>query len=71
MYGLLAAIGIEKGKPFDPDQPMSDILVRAAQAGRQQMLVSAFASNRTDRMAWSDRQWEWASLIPSSANFEH
>jgi hypothetical protein len=70
MYGLLAAVGIEKGKPFEPDQVRADILVRAARTARQQMLASAFASDRADRMAWPDRQWEWASLVPGSANFE-
>ena len=34
MSGLLAAIGIEKGKPFNPDDRMKDILERAAKAGR-------------------------------------
>ena len=46
MYGLLSAIGIEKGKPFAPDARMKGILERAAKAGRDQMLVAAFASDR-------------------------
>ncbi|MEP9375963.1 DUF1254 domain-containing protein [Aquabacter sp. CN5-332] len=70
MYGLLEAIGIEKGKPFAPDARMTAILERAAQAGREQMLVSAFASDRPDRFAWPDRKWEWAGLVPGSAQFE-
>src|SRR5262245_19848509 len=49
MYGLLAALGIEKGKPFAPDARMKGILEKAAKAGRDQMLVSAFASDRPDR----------------------
>ncbi|MBV8869255.1 MAG: hypothetical protein JOY65_07545 [Acetobacteraceae bacterium] len=43
MYGLLSAVGIEKGKPFAPDERMRGILERAARAGRDQLLVSAFA----------------------------
>ena len=70
MYGLLSALGIEKGKPFAPDAHMKGILERAAKMGRDQMLVSAFASNRPDRLAWSDRKWEWAGLVPNSAQFE-
>lgn len=70
MYGLLSALGIEKGKPFSPDERMKDILTRAAQEGRDQLLVSAFASNRPDRMAWPDRKWEWVGLTPGSAQFE-
>lgn len=70
MYGQLAALGIEKGKSFTPDARMKSILERAAKAGREQMLVAAFASNRPDRMAWPDRKWEWASLVPGSVQFE-
>lgn len=70
MYGLLSAVGIEKGKPFAPDARMKGILERAAKAGRDQLLVSAFASSRPDRMAWPDRKWEWVGLTPGSAQFE-
>jgi hypothetical protein len=70
MYGLLSALGIEKGKPFAPDTRMRAILERAAIEGRGQLLVSAFASARPDRLAWAGRKWEWAGLVPGSAQFE-
>ncbi len=70
MSGLLASLGIEKGKPFQPDARMTDILTRAAHTGRGQMLVSAFASNRPDRFAWPDRKWEWAGLVANATQFE-
>jgi hypothetical protein len=70
MYGLLASLGIEKGKPFQPDARMKSILERAAKKGRDQMLVSAFDSDRPDRINWPDRRWEWAGLVPGSAQFE-
>jgi hypothetical protein len=70
MYGLLAAIGIEKGKPFNPDDAMKTQLERAAKTGREQMLVSAFASTRPDRFAWPDRKWEWVGLVPGATQFE-
>ncbi len=70
MYGLLAELGIEKGKQFNPDARMKDILERAAKAGRDQMLVSAFDSSRPDRVNWPDRKWEWVGLTPGSAQFE-
>lgn len=69
MYGLLASLGIEKGKPFNPDERMKVILDRAAKTGRDQMLVSAFASSRPDKMAWADRKWEWAGLVADNGNF--
>jgi hypothetical protein len=70
MYGQLAALGIEKGKPFAPDARMRGILEKAAKAGREQLLVSGFASSRPDRLAWPDRKWEWIGLVPESVQFE-
>jgi hypothetical protein len=70
MYGELAALGIEKGKPFAPDERMTGLLERAARSGRDQMLVSSFSSVRPDRLAWKDRRWEWVGLVPDSAQFE-
>jgi hypothetical protein len=70
MYGLLSALGIEKGKPFNPDGRMRRILERAAMAGRDQLLVSAFDSARPDRINWPERKWEWVGLVPGSAQFE-
>jgi hypothetical protein len=69
MSGMLMAVGIEKGKPFAPDTRMKDILERAAKAGREQLLVSAFDSKRSNRAAWDDRKWEWASFVADNGNF--
>ena len=70
MYGMLATLGIEKGKEFKPDERMRKILEKAAHDGRDQLLVAAFDSNRPDRLAWADRKWEWVGLVPGSAQFE-
>jgi hypothetical protein len=70
MYGLLSALGIEKERPFEPDERMRSLLVDAARLGRGEMLVSAFASRRPDRIAWPDRRWEWVGLVPDNGDFE-
>jgi hypothetical protein len=70
MYGLLAPLGVEKGKPFAPDARMKAILEKAAKAGRAQLLVSAFDSTRPDRIVWKDRKWEWAALASEGSDFE-
>lgn len=70
MYGLLATLGLEKGRPFAPDGRMRGILARAAKAGRDQMLVEAFASARPERIVWPDRRWEWVGLRPDNGDFE-
>jgi len=70
MHGLLATLGIRRGEPFAPDPRTAWILERAARVGRDQMLVSAFAGTRPDRVAWPDRAWEWVGLVPDNADFE-
>jgi hypothetical protein len=70
MYGMLAALGIEQGKPFAPDARMKAILERAAKARRAQMLVAGFGSSRPDRIVWTDRKWEWAALRYENGDFE-
>jgi hypothetical protein len=70
MYGLLATLGIERGKPFTPSETMTGLLDHAAKMGRDQMLVSAFASERSDTRARPDRSWEWVGLIAENGDFE-
>jgi len=70
MYGLLATLDIEKGKPFAPDDRAKAIIEKAAKVGRDQLIVSAFDSDRPDRFAWPDRKWEWVGLVPNEAQFE-
>jgi hypothetical protein len=70
MYGLLAALGIEKGKPFAPDARMKGILERAAKAGRDQMIACTFDTARPDRIVWNDRRWEWVTLTTEGSDFE-
>jgi hypothetical protein len=69
MYGQLLALGIEKGKPFAPDARQRALLERAARTARDQMLVAAFSSFRPERFPWTDRRWEWVSLISDNGDF--
>lgn len=68
-YGELAALGIEKGKPFELDARMTRILEEAAKVGNAQMRVQSFGDRRPDRMVWNDRQWQWASLRFEDGDF--
>jgi hypothetical protein len=70
MFGVLAALGIEKGRPFAPDARMRGILEAGAQRALDQMRVEGFASRRPDRLVWKDRAWEWVGLVPDDADFE-
>lgn len=69
-YGELAALGIEKGKQFAPDDRMKNILERAAKVANAQMRVESFADRRADRVVWTDRQWEWAGLRFENGSFD-
>jgi hypothetical protein len=70
MYGELAALGIEKGRPFSPDERTARLLEQAARTALDEMRVESFASERPDRMVWPDRRWEWVGLVPNNGNFE-
>lgn len=69
MYGQLAALGIEKGKPFSPDARLTGILEKAAKVGNAQMRVESFGDRRGDRIVWPDRKWEWAALRYEDGDF--
>lgn len=70
LYGELAALGIAKGKRFEPDERMSGILERAAQVASGQMRVQSFANRRPDRVAWPETQWQWPALRPENGTFD-
>lgn len=70
MYGELAELGIEKGKPFNPDARMKAILEKAAIKGNAIMRVQSFADRRPERIVWTDRKWEWAVLRHANGTFD-
>jgi hypothetical protein len=56
--GLLAAIGIQKGKPFSPDARMKKILVEAAAVGNATARAISFATREKSMFYYPDRQWK-------------
>lgn len=68
MYGFLSKLGIEKDKPFTPDERMKKILMDATKEGKKQLLISAFANPRKEKQVWADRKWEWVSLLSEKEN---
>jgi hypothetical protein len=68
-YGDLAALGIEKGKPFEPVARTKHILEEAARVGNAQMRVQSFGDRRPDRIVWPDRKWQWAALRHEDGDF--
>lgn len=69
LYGELAALGIEKGKPFQPDTRITAILEKAAKVANAQMRVESFGDRRPDRIVWPDRKREWVALRFEDGDF--
>ena len=55
--GLFAAIGIEKGKPFNPDARMKKILTDAANIGAVTARATAFRVREKDAYFYPDSSW--------------
>ncbi len=58
LLGRLASIGIEKGKPFNPDARMQAIMAKAAEEGVAMSRVIAFDCRDWEARVYKDRKWE-------------
>jgi len=58
LLGRLATLGIEKGKPFDPDARMQRIFDQAAKQGVAMSRAIVYASREPEINYWPDRHWE-------------
>lgn len=67
--GRLASLGIEKGKPFEPDARMSKILDDAAKQAAAMSRVITFASRDPDEKIYDGLSWG-TPFIGGSAEFE-
>jgi hypothetical protein len=65
----LAAIGIEKGKPFRPDATRRKVFDQAALFASAIARANSFASDDEARLVYPDRAWEWA-FIGGSASWD-
>lgn len=57
--GLLRSLGIEKGKTFDPDERMKQILDTAAKTGLGMARTIAYQSREPEAQVYPDRNWEY------------
>lgn len=55
--GLLASIGIEKGRPFDPDDRMRAILGDAAAVANATARAIIFRNREPEALVYDDRRW--------------
>ena len=64
---MLAALCIEKGKPFEPDKRLTDILTAAAADGELMAQANTFAKRFTDSTYWPDRHWDLVLALDNSS----
>lgn len=65
----LSSIGIEKGKPFNPDASQKKLLTEAVQLASAMARTNTFASNEPERLIYADRRWAWL-FIGGSASWD-
>jgi hypothetical protein len=58
MLGMLAPLGIEKSKPFEPDDRARAILERAAKTGLEMARTITFRSRSSNATIYEGTQWE-------------
>jgi hypothetical protein len=68
--GLLASIGIEKGKAFAPDERMRKILTEAAAVGNATARANAYRSRLTESYFYPNSAWG-TCFVGGSYLFEH
>lgn len=64
---MLKQLGIEKGKPFEPDARLTRILEQGAAAGELMAQANTFAKRFAQGSYWPDRAWELAIVLENSA----
>jgi len=57
--GVLRALGIEKGKEFNPDARMKEVLDTAAKTGFAMAKAIAYQSREPEAKVYPDRRWEY------------
>jgi hypothetical protein len=60
----MQAIGIEKGKPFNPDAKTRAMLDEAARTGSAFARANSYASPVSDTYFYEDRKWQYIGDVP-------
>ena len=68
---MLKYLGIEKGKPFNPDERQKKILIEGAKLGDAMSRVTLFAPRIKGAEVWPDRSWKWAVLLKPDQRDEY
>ncbi|NED79784.1 DUF1254 domain-containing protein [Streptomyces sp. SID11233] len=63
---MLKQLGIEKGRPFAPDERLTGILERATATGELMAQANSFAKRFDGSRYWPDRQWDLVLMLDRS-----
>lgn len=62
-YAMLKPLGIEKGKPFQPDERQKKILTEAADVGFRMAQALSMAPRLANANAYPGTNWEWVLTL--------
>jgi hypothetical protein len=60
---MMASIGMEKGKPFKPDERLTNILNQAAMVGELTARANAYDKRFNGSIVWKGKHWEYANMV--------
>lgn len=69
MLAMLVPLGIEKGKPFNPDERQKKILEQGALVGEVMARANGYAKRFPGSVVWPGKRWEY-SLFLTETNQE-
>lgn len=64
---MLRQLGIEKGRPFAPDERLRGVLTEASAAGEMMARANSFAKRFPGARYWPDRQWDLVVMLERSS----
>jgi len=67
ILGMLQPLGIEKGKPFNPDARQKQILIEAAQVGEVMARAIGYEKRFEGVKVWPGRQWETSLFLKETS----
>src|SRR5262245_40118952 len=68
MMGMLVPLGIEKSKPFSPNERQRKILSEAAQVGELMARTNAFDKRYANAAVWPNKKWEYVNMVELDQN---
>lgn len=66
MLAMLVPLGIEKGKPFNPDERQKKILIEAAQVGEVMARANGYAKRFPGSTVWPGKRWEYSLFLTNT-----